>query len=337
MKRATIADVATLAGVNKATVSHTISGKRPVSVETRARVEQAIRELGYSPHPLAQRLAGGSSRTIALAYPLYGAELAGLEMKFITGAASVINRAEYTFVLLTHPEGRPDGLEHLVHAGLLDGVLLMQVRLHDPRIACLTSANLPFVLIGRPAEAMRVAYIDLDLDAAMRLCVDHLVALGHRDLGYLSMEESDLGFAVRAGAAYLAACERHGLPARTAPCPLSTEGGRRAARELLRNHPATTAIIGWNDLVAWGALQGAEDAGRTVPADLSLVCFDNSTVAPIIQFRPTAIDIRAGEMAERATHMLLEMLCGKHADPPQVLLEPVLVPGVTTGPAPRPR
>lgn len=335
MPRATIADVATRAGVNKATVSHTLSGKRPVSAEARARVEQAIRELGYSPHPVAQRLAGGASRTVALAYPLYGEELAGLEMKFISGAAGVMNREDYALVLLTHPEGRPHGLERLVRTGLLDGVLLMQVRMSDPRIALLEAAGVPFVLIGRPADTDGVAYIDLDIDLAMRLCVDHLADLGHRALGYLRMEPSELGFAVRAGEAYRAACERRGVAVASIVCGLSPDAGRAAALALLERHPQTTALIAWNDLVAWGAAQAVQSLGRRVPEDLAMICFDNSTLGPAVPFRPTAIDIRPHEMAGQAARMLLDMLRDCPADPPQVLLAPRLVEGSTTGPAPQ--
>ncbi len=332
MPRATIADVAARAGVNKATVSHALSGKRPVSALARAKVEQAVRELGYYPNPIAQRLAGGASRTVGLAYPLYGGEVAGLEMKFISGAASVINRADYAFVLLTHPEGRSDGLERMVRAGLLDGVLLMQVRLHDPRVELLEASHVPFVLIGRPADTTGVAFIDLDIDAAMRLCVDHLVELGHRAVGYLRMGDSDLGFAVRAREAYGRACQPHGLPDRSIACELSRESGRLAAQALLRQHPATSALIAWNDLVALGALEGAEELGLRAPRDLSLVCFDDSTVAPVVRFRPTAIDIHATEMAAQATRMLLDMLGAPEEPPPQVLLAPTWIPGETTGP-----
>jgi DNA-binding LacI/PurR family transcriptional regulator len=335
MGRATIADVAARAGVNKATVSHTLSGKRPVSAEARRRVEQAIRELGYTPHLVAQRLAGGASRTIGLAYPLYGEELGGLEMKFISGAASVMNREEYAFVLLTHPEGRPHGLERLVRAGLLDGVLLMQVRLRDPRIELLNAAGVPFVLIGRPADPTEAAFIDLDIEAGLRLCVDHLAGLGHREIGYLRMEESDLGFSVRANEAHRVACAARGLPARSVACALSLEDGRTAARSVLEQHPETTALIAWNDLVAWGAAQAAQSLGRRVPEDLSIICFDNATVAPFVPFRPTFIDIRPQDMSAQAARMLLAMLRDCPADPPQVLLPPLLVEGSTTGPAPQ--
>jgi DNA-binding LacI/PurR family transcriptional regulator len=82
-------------------------------------------------------------------------------------------------------------------------------------------------------------------------------------------------------------------------------------------------------------LQGAESIGRRVPGDLSIICFDNATVAPFVPFRPTFIDIRPQEMSAQAARMLLNMLRECPADPPQVLLAPRLVEGSTTGPAPQ--
>jgi len=97
-KRTTIADVAERVGVSKSTVSHALSGKRPISEKTRERIFQVIEELGYQPHPVAQRLAGGQTRTIGFVFPLYSPQIAGLEMKFITGAANVINQADDAFM-----------------------------------------------------------------------------------------------------------------------------------------------------------------------------------------------------------------------------------------------
>ena len=140
MKRATIADVATLAGVSKSTVSHTFSGKRPISPGTRQRVLEAAETLGYRPDPVAQRLAGGRSHpTIGFAFPLFGPIISGLEMQFITSATNVANQADCTFVLLTHPHHHSARLERFATSALIDGFILMQVYLHDARVELLLS------------------------------------------------------------------------------------------------------------------------------------------------------------------------------------------------------
>jgi DNA-binding LacI/PurR family transcriptional regulator len=334
MKRATISDVAAFAGVTKSTVSHALSGKRPVSPETRARIDQAVQALDYHPHPVAQRLATGRSRAIGFVYPLYGPEFSGLEMKFIAGAASVINQANYAFVLLTPPERRADNLARFIQSGLLDGVILMQVRLQDPRVETLRWAGLPFVLIGRCQDNTGLTYIDLNIDQGIHQCVEHLAALGHRNLAYLRLADVELGFAARAAQAYETACQRYGLAAVMSACDLTTESGARATRDLLAQRPETTALIVWNDIAAWGAMQMARRLGRRVPDDLSLICFDRSTIANVISLQPTAIDIRPREMAAEAARMLLAQLEGDALAPAQVLMEPKLLVGETTAPIP---
>ncbi len=337
MKRPTISDVAAYAGVTKSTVSHALSGKRPVAAKTRARIDQAIRSLGYQPHPVAQRLATGRSRTIGFVYPLYASEFSALEMKFIAGAAAVINQANYVFALLTPPDRRADSLTRFLQSGLLDGVILMQVQLHDPRVAILRRAEIPFVLIGRCFDNAGLTFIDLDIDLAISQCVEHLVALGHRHLAYLRLDDPDLGFAVRANQAYVAACRRYDLPIVASACALIPESGAQVAATLLDAHPETTALIVWNDLAAWGAMQAIQGHGLRIPADVSLICFDLSTVANIVPLRPTAVDIRPREMAAEAARMLLAQLAADATTPVQVLMEPRLIVGETTAPPARRR
>lgn len=115
MKRATIADIAARAGVSKSTVSHTLSGKRPISLATQSRVRAVIDEVGYRPSALAQRLAGGGhARNIGLVFPLSAPLIASTETEFIVNAANAANAADYTFLLLTHLEGNTTQFERMV-------------------------------------------------------------------------------------------------------------------------------------------------------------------------------------------------------------------------------
>ena len=206
MPRATIADVAARAGVTKSTVSHAISGKRPVATGTRLRIEQAIAELDFHPNLIAQRLAAGRARAIGLVYPLYAPQVAGYEMRLISAAANAASQAEYAFVLLTQVDRSGDALVPFFHSGLLDGVILLQVRRHDPRVAVLKEIGLPFVLIGQTADNTGLAYVDVDIVAAMTRCVSHLADLGHRHIACLHQDDPEFGFGARVLAGYRAAC-----------------------------------------------------------------------------------------------------------------------------------
>lgn len=334
MKRVTIADVAIRAGVTKSTVSHALSGKRPVSQETRRRINHAIEELGYQPNPVAQRLAGGRTRTIGFVYPLYVPQITGLEMKFISSAANVINQADYAFLLLTHSARSSDNLRRFVRSGLVDGFILMQVHMHDPRVEMLRQAGLPFVLVGRCADNSGLTYVDLDVKRAMSQCVNYLADLGHRSLAYLHQDDPDFGFVVRALQGFSAACEQHNLAASKQACGMLPEDGQIAMTTLLDQYPETTGVIAWTDTAAWGAVQAAVARGLQVPDSLSIICFDYSAISNLVPFQPTVVDIRAEEMAAQAARMLLALLEDDPLAETQILLDPKFVVGETTAPAP---
>ena len=333
MTRATIADVAARAGVTKSTVSHALSRKRPVAPDTRLRIEQAIADLGYHPNPIAQRLAAGRSRAIGFVFPLYAPQIAGYEMRFISAAANAVSQAGYAFVLLTQPDREGNTLDQFFYSGLLDGVILMQVRGHDPRVEALKEAGLPFVLIGRTADNTGLTYVDIDIVAAMTRCVTYLAELGHRQIACLHQDDPEFGFGERTLIGYRTACATHGLSAVMRPCGLSTESGQQAMETLLEEHPETTGVIVWNDLAAWGANQTAIAAARRVPGDLSIICFDQSNISSLVPFHPTVVDVRPEEMSRRAAEMLLAILAGT-SDGEGILLEPGFTVGETSGAAP---
>lgn len=336
MSRATIADVAARAGVTKSTVSHALSGKRPVAPETRMRIEQVIAELGYQPNPVAQRLAGKGGRSVGFVYPLYSPQVAGLELRFISAAANAASEAGYAFVLLTQPESGSAGFEETVipflRSGLLDGVILMQIRMHDPRVEALRDLDLPFVLIGRTADNTGLSYIDLDIDAAIDMCVEHLFDLGHRRIAYLRQADLDVAFAAHASRAYETACARRKIKCLAPACGLTTEDGRTVTAGLLAHHPEITAVLSWSDRAAWGAAQAAEVAGRRVPRDFSIVCFNRPSISDLIPFELTNVDTRAEELARRGMEMLIAKLEERAVEQNQVLLEPDFVIGQTTAP-----
>jgi len=332
VKRATIADVAARAGVSKSTVSHALSGKRPISAKTRQRIQQAINELGYRPNPVAQRLATGQSRTIAFVFPLLSPKIAGLEMKFITGAANVINQAEYAFLLLTQLDHDSENLARFAQSGLVDGFILMQVQMHDVRVEMLKQEGIPFVLVGRCADNTGLAYVDVDIDQSMRQCVDHLTGLGHRSIAYLHQDSPDFGFMIRALDGFAAACRHHHLSPITYSCNLSPESGQAALNSLLDQHPETTAVIVWNDTAALGTVQAAQARGLKIPDDLSLICFDYSTISNLIPFKPTVLDIRGEVIAANAAQLMVNLLAGKLLEQSQVLIPPEFIVGDSTAP-----
>ena len=186
----TLEDVAREAGVSMKTVSRVVNNERSVATDTRSHVLRVIAEMGYVPHLPAQRLASGRTRSIALHFPLSDPGLISneVELDFITGIAFGAAEKDYFFSLMT---------SELTHAGLLklcrgaqsDGLVLMQIALHDWRVDLLRENDYPFVMIGRTANTDGMSYIDLDFESAIHDAYAHLVRLGHRRIAFLTFSE----------------------------------------------------------------------------------------------------------------------------------------------------
>lgn len=336
MRRATIADIAARAGVSKSTVSHTLSGKRPISLATQRRVRAVIEEVGYRPNGVAQRLAGaGHTRTIGLAFPLSATLIAGTETEFIITVANAATAADCPFLLLTHLEGNPSQFERMVESGLVDGFILMKVHMEDPRVEWLRRAQIPFVLLGRCANNEHLSFVDVDIEAGVATAVAHLAQLGHQQIGYLSfVNDSDFGFAVRTLNSFHAHCAVHQITPIVKSAQPTREGAAAACLALLQEAPSTTALLVRNESMAEGVSDAAASLNRRIPTDLALIGMGSSNHQFTIQqgaLRLTWIDIRAETMAVTATQFLLEQLEGGLAGTAQRLIAPQLVIGESCG------
>lgn len=326
MKRPTIADVAARAGVSRSTVSYALSNKRPISVETRERIQQAIEELGFRPNATAKRLASREhSRNIGFVLPLATSEMTGLEMKFISGASRVISQADYTFILLAHADRSPETLLRFAQSGLVDGFILLEVTMHDERVDMLRQEDVPFVLIGRTADNAGLAYVDVDIRQSMDICFNHLTGQGHQAIAYLHKDDDEYGFAVRALQEYRAACQRHHTEPLLQPCGLSPEDGEAGVNMLLDRHPQTTAAIVWSDIPTVGAIQAVQKRGRRIPDDFSVICQEHSYISNLASFVPAVIDIAADEMAAQAAQLMIDLLEEREIEEPQRLIPSTLV------------
>jgi DNA-binding LacI/PurR family transcriptional regulator len=159
----TMAEVARRAGVALSTVSYVLSGKRPVSEETRKRVLRIIAEMDYHPSRLARRLARGRSKAIALLMPAADRQLRDSELDFIVSAADAACRSEYGLLLWTAPS-EESAILRLIEDGFVEGLIVMEVALHDPRVEVLKKRGYPFTMIGRCECNDGPSFVDLDLE-----------------------------------------------------------------------------------------------------------------------------------------------------------------------------
>ncbi|OAN32993.1 hypothetical protein A4X17_15820 [Plantibacter sp. H53] len=273
-------DVARLAGVSVATVSFVVNDSKPVSPATRLRVESAMVELDFRRNAVARALASRRTRIIALLFPVLQHRLSDTAARFFTGAAEAAAELGYTVVLWPEPDD-PDALRDLTSDGLIDGVILMEVRLDDRRVDQLLAAKTPLTLIGRTRDPSGLDYVDVDFEGMVEQSIDRLQALGHRDLVLLEEpEREDLdgyGPVVRVRETFHAVCAARGLRGRTLRCPPNPAGGRAFATTLLEEAPEATALLVLNDRAAVGFVSELGRLGVSVPRDLSVVLIGSTT------------------------------------------------------------
>ena len=157
----TMHDVARLANVSLSTVSYALSGTRPVSQATKDRIGEAMAELDYRPNAMARGLASRRSRTLALIFPAMESGIGGTVAEFVRSAAATARQRGYHLVLWPFGADQPEEIRDLVHQGMADGVLLMEVCLADARVDALHSAGLPFTMIGRTEDVTGLTYVCL--------------------------------------------------------------------------------------------------------------------------------------------------------------------------------
>jgi len=337
---ATRADVARLAGVSTSTVSYALSGARPISPATRRRIEAAMRELGYTPNAIASGLARRRSRILALLLPSGPGGPEGADLQYVVAAAGLARERGYHLVLWTVSEGEVADVGRYGRSGLVDGVLLMEVRLDDDRIRLLQSAGLPVAMIGRTARPGELPYADADFDQITRLALDHLARLGHVDVGLLtaSRHPPDVpnGPSVRIRESAERAAAGYGIELVTQACRNTVAEGRVGLSRLRDRCARLTAVVagGWEAGV--GVLQAAEASGRAVPRSLSVLAITSHDGTDITTPSLTTVSQPAADIARAATAALIDQLEDPASAPARLLLPGRLRPGGSTGPVRRP-
>jgi DNA-binding LacI/PurR family transcriptional regulator len=331
-----IGEIARRSGVSRSTVSYALSGKRAVSESTRRRIQQVIDESGYRPNAAARALKEGRTRTLGLVIPPAGGHLTYMQLEFVASVMEAAARADLD-VLLSPSGGDHDrSFERVVVGRRVDGVILMEIRLDDPRVTRLTQVGVPFVGIGRTATPYGMCWVDMDYAALVGRCVDHLADLGHRHIALInrSAELVAVGYgpAHRAREGFAEAVARRCVNGAEFSCADHAAAGDACVKEILRTHPEATAAVTVNEAALPGIQRALERAGLMIPRRFSVVGVAASYWAE--QFHPplTAADMPAVEMGSTAVEFLIERIAKPDAPPRQQLFTPPISLRSSTGP-----
>jgi LacI family transcriptional regulator len=336
--RPTIFDVARVAGVSYSTVSRVVNGHPHIRVSTRQRVQQAMADLGYVAHVSARTLASGRSQIVGLlAQELESPFFLGV----IKGVDQQVSVAGYDFLLCTTHDRREKEAEYVARLshGMVDGLLVILPRGLPDYVEMLRDARFPFVLIDYDDEAPGCDVVNAANRSGALAAISHLVSLGHCRIGFIT-GTPNVGSTFQRLEGYKDALQAAGIP--FAP-ELVVQGdfleprGFDATRELLSLADRPTAIFASSDAAAFGVLRAARDAGLRVPADLSVIGFDDIPEASYVDPALTTVLQPLREMGRTAVRRLMDMLAEPDSPPQRIVLATQLIVRGSTGPAPTDR
>ncbi len=330
----TIREIADLAGVSIATVSRVLNGRDDVADETRALVRRVVEEHGYTANRSARGLSAGRTGLVGvlvpLVYPVYFSAI-------LSGATEALYEQDLRVVL------SPTGHEHerevslldrLVH-GATDGALIVLPEESSDELERLLDEGYHFVVIDpRLRLDDRIPSVSAAHMSGADQAMQHLLGLGHRRIaaitgpkGWAATEDRRRG--------YIAALAAAGIvpdPALVTEADFEIGGGRSAARRLFDLADPPTAIFGFNDNLAIGAIQAARERALRVPEDLSVVGFDDVEHATIVTPALTTVRQPLAEMGRTAVSLLVRLLEGQRVETLHVELGTRLVVRESTAP-----
>lgn len=334
-----IGEIARRSGVARSTVSYALSGKRPVSEETRRRIQAVIDELDYRPNATARALKEGRTRTLGLVIPPAGGRLTSMQLDFVASVVEAAGRVDLDVLLSPSGADHGDSFDRLISGRRVDGVILMELRLTDPRITRLEQAGTPFVTIGRSIDPDRTWWVDLDYATLVSRCVHHLADLGHTHIALMNrsaeLVSAGYGPATRAHEGFHDAVRSRGLTGSETWCDDEAPAGEECVTRLLTEHPQTTAIVTINEASLPGVQRALERAGLEVPTRFSVVGVAGRQWAE--EFRPqlTAADVPSLEIGATAVDLLTARIAEPEAAARHRLFAPPISLRGSSGPVPR--
>jgi DNA-binding LacI/PurR family transcriptional regulator len=322
MARPTIADIATRAGVSKGAVSFALNGRPGVSDATRERILKIAEQMSWRPHSAARALGASRVDSVGLFAHLLSGVQSGLSAESISLQLLIVEDTAAEIEVY-----RRWTSEHRV-----DGVILVDLTVKDPRVEALKALELPAVVIGGRGGKGALASVWADDRDAMLSIVEYLAALGHRRIAHVAGTPNFQHTQRRIRAVRDAAPRLGLLDAPSLTTDFSDAEGAAITRKLLSQPDRPTAIVYDSDVMAVAGLGVAMEMGVSVPGDLSIVAFDDSILTQLMHPALTALSRDTFDFGRQAAEVLLQTI----ADPGTVInrrsSDPVLTVRESTAP-----
>ncbi|MBO8163562.1 MAG: LacI family DNA-binding transcriptional regulator [Brevibacillus sp.] len=320
----TIKDVARIAGVSPSTVSRVLSNHPKISPATVRKVREAMETLGYHPNIMAKSLVSKNTNTLGLVLPRSAEELFANPFfsEVLRGMLACANLAQYD-LLMSSANSQKEELEavnRMVLGRRVDGVILMAPRKNDPIVEKLLEYDFPFVLLGRSLEHQDVHCVNNDNLKAAYDATNHLIAQGHRRIGFVSGPK-DMVVSEDRLEGYRRAMREAGLACRedwVINADFLQESGFHAISLVMNLPERPTAFVITDDIIAFGMIRGLYDVGLRVPDDISIVSFNNINLSELSNPPISTIDIGIYHLGYLTVQLLIRKLSGESVSQTQI-------------------
>ncbi len=321
--KATIRQVAQLAGVHPSTVSRVFSGKAKISEPTRQRVTDAASQLNFHPNAIARSLTTRRAHTLGMIIP-YAQEEFFIDPFFpqvLRGFSNVACPQGFRLLLsgVDNPEHEPEAALQLIRSHQVDGMIVQASRLGVDTTHVLLAEHLPFVLLGRPVDDVPgISWVEVDARQATYEAVRHLTGLGHRRIAFIG-GYPNMVITLDRLEGYRSALSEAGLPFDDRLVGYGSfhqAGGVQAMRGLLAlGADRPTAVFCGNDLMAVGVMQALQEADLAIPRDCSVVGSNDSPIAALTCPRLSSSRAPYDELGSEAASALIAQLDGEPFEP----------------------
>lgn len=317
----TIKDIAKVAGVSYSTVSRALNGIGVVKEDKKNKILEIAKEMGYSPNLSAVNLKAQKTNTIGLFFSTFGKITSPFVLhKTLVGIYSVVE-SDYNILVKGIDLQEPNHL----NPSNLDGVIIISQREEDaPFIEEAISKNIPVVVVNRPVF-MEVSNVLTDETEGMKHAMEHLLTNGHRKIGIIEAGLELASTRARHRGWVCAAEEFELRPEHfnVRRGDYSFDSGYLAAKELLRDN--ITAILCFNDDMAFGAKKAIDELGLAVPEDISLIGYDNLDIPRVSEMGLTTVERNMEELAIEGTKLLLDKIKNGNKENERIYMDTKLI------------
>ncbi|MEG0829246.1 MAG: LacI family DNA-binding transcriptional regulator [Anaerovoracaceae bacterium] len=320
-----IRHIAKTAGVSVATVSRVLNHPENVAPRTRAKIEEIIAEMGYTPNWFARGLNFNKTGTIGLMIPHI---LNSVYMEIAKGVEDVAHHKDYiTFMCNVENDAKKERkyLEQLIKRKV-DGIVLICSSLEKKDLDGIAEQNIPLVLVGEHKNIGGFHVVSVDCRLGARTGTKHLVDTGHKKIAmiYGSHPEFENEFKIKG---YQAILEEENITFRREylkEVENTIEGGYLGAKKLLELEDPPDAVFTSSDLIAFGVMDAIKDKGLNIPEDVAVVGFENVRMSNLVEPKLTTIDVPLHKMGVYASRLLFDIIENEediHGEAKEILLQ----------------